>query len=129
MGLPRPLRPPARIYAKCSNAPNKRWPPRTIPPPKVDSAVVKLEPRTIEMPVKDPDAFLRFVAQCFHQKRKTIRNNLAAVKLPRGISRERVSDALVKEGVKLQSRAEELPPEVYVRAARVLAAAGERGLR
>jgi len=45
------------------------------PPPKVDSAVVLLEPRPPA--VDDPEAFLRFAGLCFHHKRKTIRNNLA----------------------------------------------------
>jgi len=47
------------------------------PPPKVDSAVVLLEPR--DTPVENPDKFLEFVSACFRQKRKTLRNNLAAV--------------------------------------------------
>ena len=44
------------------------------PPPKVDSALVRLTPH----PVAEPDAerFLEFVALCFRQKRKTLRNNL-----------------------------------------------------
>jgi 16S rRNA (adenine1518-N6/adenine1519-N6)-dimethyltransferase len=45
------------------------------PPPKVDSAVVLLEPRAFD--IGDVDGFLRFVAHCFRHKRKTIRNNLA----------------------------------------------------
>ena len=49
------------------------------PPPKVDSAVVLLEPRTTALPVGDPTAFLRFAAQCFRHKRKTIRNNLGEI--------------------------------------------------
>jgi 16S rRNA (adenine1518-N6/adenine1519-N6)-dimethyltransferase len=47
------------------------------PPPKVDSAVVRLTPQS------DPalahlnrEAFLDFVGRCFRHKRKTIRNNL-----------------------------------------------------
>ena len=49
------------------------------PPPKVDSAVVRLEPaaRAETLGIDDPSQFLRFVSRCFHQKRKTIRNNLA----------------------------------------------------
>jgi 16S rRNA (adenine1518-N6/adenine1519-N6)-dimethyltransferase len=46
------------------------------PPPKVDSAVIRLTPRT-ELAVEDPEAFLGFVSHCFRQKRKTLRNNLA----------------------------------------------------
>ncbi len=46
------------------------------PPPKVDSAVVLLEPRPQPL-VPDVDGFLRFASLCFRQKRKTLRNNLA----------------------------------------------------
>ena len=49
------------------------------PPPKVDSAVVVLESRPANPAIGDSDAFLRFVGHCFRQKRKTIRNNLAAI--------------------------------------------------
>ena len=49
------------------------------PPPKVDSAVVLLEPRARALDLPDREAFLRFVGQCFRHKRKTIRNNLAAI--------------------------------------------------
>ena len=46
------------------------------PPPKVDSAVVLLEPRHADLGIGDTRAFIRFVGLCFHHKRKTIRNNL-----------------------------------------------------
>ena len=46
------------------------------PPPKVDSAVVLLEPNASPAGVDHPQAFLRFVSQCFSHKRKTLRNNL-----------------------------------------------------
>lgn len=51
------------------------------PPPKVDSAVVLLEPRdaAVEWNLPDRDAFLRFASSCFAHKRKTLRNNLAPV--------------------------------------------------
>lgn len=51
------------------------------PPPKVDSAVIRLTPR--EEPLRDETAreetraFLDFASACFRQKRKTLRNNLA----------------------------------------------------
>jgi len=50
------------------------------PPPKVDSAVLRFQPhdRAAELGIADRAAFLRFVALCFRQKRKTLRNNLAA---------------------------------------------------
>jgi 16S rRNA (adenine1518-N6/adenine1519-N6)-dimethyltransferase len=44
------------------------------PPPKVESAVVLLEPR--HFPIADRAAFLKFASACFRQKRKTLRNNL-----------------------------------------------------
>ncbi len=46
------------------------------PPPKVDSTVVELTPHP--PPVDDRDGFLRFAGWCFEQKRKNLRNNLAA---------------------------------------------------
>ncbi len=48
------------------------------PPPKVESAVVRLLPRA-EFRVPDVGGFLRFAGMCFRQKRKTLRNNLLAV--------------------------------------------------
>ena len=50
------------------------------PPPKVDSAAIRLTPRDRagELGIRDPQAFLYFVSMCFRQKRKTLRNNLAA---------------------------------------------------
>jgi 16S rRNA (adenine1518-N6/adenine1519-N6)-dimethyltransferase len=46
------------------------------PPPKVDSAVVRLERRSLPE-VPDPISFLKFASMCFRHKRKTLRNNLA----------------------------------------------------
>lgn len=48
------------------------------PPPKVDSAVVRLVPRP-ELATADPRGFLRFASACFRQKRKTLRNNLSGL--------------------------------------------------
>lgn len=50
------------------------------PPPKVDSAVVRLTPLTREpaLDAKFIKDFLGFVSVCFRQKRKTLRNNLSA---------------------------------------------------
>jgi 16S rRNA (adenine1518-N6/adenine1519-N6)-dimethyltransferase len=45
------------------------------PRPKVDSAVVRLAPRTEPAGV-DHKRFLEFAGRCFRHKRKTIRNNL-----------------------------------------------------
>jgi 16S rRNA (adenine1518-N6/adenine1519-N6)-dimethyltransferase len=45
------------------------------PPPKVESAVISLTPRSLA--VDDMPGFLKFAQTCFRQKRKTLRNNLA----------------------------------------------------
>ena len=66
------------------------------PPPKVDSAVIRLTPRGV--PSEDTPEFLKFVSACFRQKRKTLRNNLVAL-----YPRERV-DTLPEAG----ARAEQL---------------------
>ena len=46
------------------------------PPPKVDSAVVLLERRSLPE-IEDPVSFLKFASLCFRHKRKNLRNNLA----------------------------------------------------
>ncbi len=69
------------------------------PPPKVDSAVVLLEPRPATP--TGTDGFLRFAALCFAHKRKTIRNNLA------GVYGKEVVDAWPEAGL----RAEQIPLE------------------
>jgi len=46
------------------------------PPPKVDSAAIRLTPQSAPA-LPDVDGFLGFVSICFRQKRKTLRNNLA----------------------------------------------------
>ena len=50
------------------------------PPPKVDSTLIRLRPRNraAELRIDDTARFLDFVKLCFRQKRKTLRNNLAA---------------------------------------------------
>ena len=50
------------------------------PPPKVDSTLIRLLPRNraAELRIDDAARFLDFVKLCFRQKRKTLRNNLAA---------------------------------------------------
>ena len=51
------------------------------PPPKVDSAVVRLEPRPAreDFGIEDLNSFLKFAGNSFRYKRKTLRNNLAGL--------------------------------------------------
>jgi len=73
------------------------------PPPKVDSAVVQLTPRT-DTPVTDRQAFLDFASICFRHKRKTLRNNLI----------ENYDKALVDSLPDVGKRAEQLSLEQFI---------------
>ena len=79
------------------------------PPPRVDSAVVLLTPHLRDLGVGDREAFLRFLGQCFRQKRKTLRNNLA------GIYGKDVIDAWPEAGLRAEQIALELFAEMYRR--------------
>ena len=66
---------------------------------------------------------LEALTRClFASRRKTIRNNLVASRLPFRIDREEALKVLVMEGIDPGMRAEELAPSVFVRAAKKLAA-------
>jgi 16S rRNA (adenine1518-N6/adenine1519-N6)-dimethyltransferase len=85
------------------------------PPPKVDSAVVLLEPHRRDWGA-DPARLLRFVGRSFEHKRKTIRNNLAP------FYGKDVIDSWPEAGL----RAEQLPVEDFVRMyARIAASGGD----
>jgi 16S rRNA (adenine1518-N6/adenine1519-N6)-dimethyltransferase len=73
------------------------------PPPKVDSAVIELTPTQTRWVGPDVDDFVRFLGACFHQKRKTIRNNLA------GIYGSEVVSAWPEAGL----RAEQIPLKTF----------------
>ena len=83
------------------------------PPPKVHSAVVRLEmrPRFQELQV-DRTAFLRFLQVCFRQKRKTLVNNLKAAgiaepkEIATAIENAGLSPAIRAEAVSLEAMAQ-----------------------
>jgi 16S rRNA (adenine1518-N6/adenine1519-N6)-dimethyltransferase len=70
------------------------------PQPKVDSAVIRLTPRS-EPALRDIDGFLAFVSVCFRQKRKTLKNNLRAVYDPAPDILRRAEELSVAEFVDL----------------------------
>ena len=78
------------------------------PPPDVHSTVFRwrFAPRFIELGVDEAD-FLRFPRQCFHQKRKTVANNLRAA----GGSPAEVAAALAQAAIDPLARAEALSIE------------------
>ena len=75
------------------------------PVPKVDSAVIKLVSKKLN--VVNDDAFKLFVQKCFSMKRKTLKNNLCDDDYNRVIS------YLKTKGYDDKVRAEELPVEIY----------------
>jgi 16S rRNA (adenine1518-N6/adenine1519-N6)-dimethyltransferase len=56
------------------------------PPPKVDSAVIRLTARA-SLAIDEPEPFLKFVSSCFRQKRKMLRNNVPDAPEPFGSRR------------------------------------------
>ena len=83
------------------------------PAPKVDSAVVRLIPAKYRIgQAQDFEQFAALVKQAFHQRRKTIRNNL------KGLADD---EDLQAAGISPQERAEHIAPEKYVALANLLA--------
>jgi 16S rRNA (adenine1518-N6/adenine1519-N6)-dimethyltransferase len=80
------------------------------PPPDVHSTVFRwrFAPRFQELEVEEI-GFLRFVRQCFAQKRKTLANNLRAA----AIAPSTVAAALAQAGVDPQARGEALSIETF----------------
>ncbi|MCI4411159.1 MAG: 16S rRNA (adenine(1518)-N(6)/adenine(1519)-N(6))-dimethyltransferase RsmA [Thiotrichales bacterium] len=77
------------------------------PPPKVDSAVVRLTPyRQLPFIAKDEVTFARTVKQCFSMRRKTLRNNLKGL-----LTSEQIEACEINPGV----RAEVLSVAEFVR--------------
>ncbi len=73
------------------------------PPPKVDSAVVRLTPRPTEPPANDPKRLDALVKMGFATKRKMLRNNLTSV-----MERDRLAHLLEELSLNSQVRAEDL---------------------
>ncbi|GAA4784192.1 16S rRNA (adenine(1518)-N(6)/adenine(1519)-N(6))-dimethyltransferase RsmA [Lysobacter hankyongensis] len=79
------------------------------PPPKVDSAVVRLVPRPPEqVGIDDPRRFADVVRAAFGQRRKTLRNALGGVC---------DADRILAAGIDPQTRAEQLEVADFVRLA------------
>ena len=74
------------------------------PPPKVDSAVVRVVPRAPDFPMPDPAAFDTLVATAFAQRRKTLGNALKTLL---------DADGIRAAGVDPQQRAEVLPASAF----------------
>ncbi|MFD0739959.1 16S rRNA (adenine(1518)-N(6)/adenine(1519)-N(6))-dimethyltransferase RsmA [Lysobacter koreensis] len=101
------------LQAYCSVTPLFDVPPGAFrPPPKVDSAVVRLVPHAPEaIGIDDPEKFAQVVRDAFGQRRKTLRNALSKVC---------DSAAIEAAGVRPDARAEQLPVADFVRLANSL---------
>jgi len=103
------------LQARCRVTPLLKVPPGCFkPPPKVDSAVVRLLPRDpAELGLIQPRMFEHVVRHAFAQRRKTLRNALASVC---------DGDRLQALGIDPGARAETIAVPDYVRLANALGA-------
>lgn len=109
------------LQAICTVEPLFDVPPAAFrPPPKVDSAVVRLRPRPAgEIGIEDPLLFEALVRNAFGQRRKTLRNAVQSLC---------TSADIEAAGSRPDARAEQLAVADFVRLANHLAAApGQAG--
>ncbi len=89
-----------------------------LPPPKVNSAVIRLSVRkNPPVEVKNTDAFFKLVRAAFLQRRKTAENSISAgLSLPK----EKVATALAACGLEKTIRAEKLTMENFAALSEIL---------
>ena len=87
-----------------------------MPPPHVDSAVVRID--RVQSACEDPRAVADVIDAAFAQRRKTIRNSMAA----RGYDKAALDEAFAAAGIDPRARAETLIVDDFVRLSRMLGA-------
>lgn len=90
------------------------------PPPKVDSAVVQLTPRSLATPAADPERLDQLVTLGFRSKRKMLRNNLKGI-----CDRDHLTSLMTQLGIADTARAEDLSVEQWVALANQLGQVNE----
>ena len=90
-----------------------------VPPPSVESSVVRIDSHPPPLPRSEHAAFFRVVVSGFAQRRKQLVNTLGAL----GISRDEAVAALDAAGIATSERAERLSVADWVRLYRRLSAA------
>jgi 16S rRNA (adenine1518-N6/adenine1519-N6)-dimethyltransferase len=85
------------------------------PPPKVDSAVIRLRPRHPAIVAQSPERLDEVVRLGFATRRKMLRNNLQEM-----VEREKLAEILTDIGADPQARAEELTLEQWVKLSNAL---------
>jgi 16S rRNA (adenine1518-N6/adenine1519-N6)-dimethyltransferase len=87
-----------------------------VPPPKVESAAVRIDPRPDPVITVDEEtAFRRFVRDAFGMRRKQMRRVLREVL---GLDAERAGAMLTSAGIEPAARPETLSPEDFARVVR-----------
>ena len=78
------------------------------PVPNVDSVILSYSKKDRVLKVNDYSLFLRIVNDSFRQKRKNLRNNL------RNYDLDKIESVLLRNNFSLNSRAEEIPVEIFI---------------
>jgi|LSQX01.2.fsa_nt_gb 16S rRNA (adenine1518-N6/adenine1519-N6)-dimethyltransferase len=88
--------------------------PKTVfmPQPKIDSAVIRLKMKE-QLPDVDKEQFFKVVKAAFSKRRKTIFNALSTYGFD--LEREEFKEYLLKAGIKLEERAENLSVEDFIK--------------
>jgi len=94
-----------------------------LPPPRVDSAVLRLERRPLTGDAERAAEAARVADAAFAQRRKTIRNSLLAAL---GVGSHAVDEALATAGIDPGVRAETLEPQRFIALADALRERGSR---
>ena len=81
-----------------------------LPPPKVDSCVIRPDLRQAPFPVADEAFLFRLIRAAFSQRRKTLANPVSA---GLGLPKSTVTAALIELGISPSARAEELSLEQF----------------
>lgn len=89
------------------------------PPPKVDSAVVRLRPKNFQPSANDPKILENLVAVGFREKRKMLHNNLKSL-----VDKDTLNEMFTALEINPQSRAEELSITQWVSLSNKIAARG-----
>lgn len=85
------------------------------PSPKVDSAIVRLRPRQLQIKADEPKKLETLIKLGFGAKRKMLRNNLQSI-----VERDDLTKLLEKLEINPQARAEDIGVEQWVRLANQL---------
>jgi 16S rRNA (adenine1518-N6/adenine1519-N6)-dimethyltransferase len=89
-----------------------------LPPPKVDSSVIKLTLRyKPPVEVKNEEFFFKVVKAAFSQRRKTAENSISA---GLSVSKADVKEALEKVGLSATVRAEKMTMEDFAKLSEIL---------